>query len=145
MQELYSDISVKRLISPAAAVTDDTDVTSEEVDRAGCHTVTLILATGTLSDSNAVFSVKVEDSDTSGSGFAAVSTSLLQASSTLDATPESGFQYAFDFADDNVQFKIHYLGNKRYLKVTVSPANNTGNLFVVGVAVCSQARKGAVS
>lgn len=145
MQELYSNINLVRALSPAAATTNNTDMVSEEIDRAGYMDVTLAFLTGSLSDSDAVMSIKVEDSDTSGSGFAAVDSSLLQIQSTLDATPESGFQCAFDFANDNSQFKIHYRGCKRYLKVTVSPANNTGDIYCAIVAILSQPRKGAVS
>jgi hypothetical protein len=40
-----------------------------------------------------------------------------------------------DFDDDNKVGKIGYIGPKRYVRVTITPANNTGNIFLAGVWV----------
>ena len=46
-----------------------------------------------------------------------------------------------DFADDNKAFKIGYIGPKRYVRVTITPANNTGNAFIAGGWLLGNPRK----
>jgi hypothetical protein len=43
-------------------------------------------------------------------------------------------------ANSNVTRKLGYMGSKRFLRLTVTPTSNTGNLFVAGVAVLGQPR-----
>ena len=41
---------------------------------------------------------------------------------------------SFQFDDDNEVRKIGYIGNKRYCRVTITPAGNAaGNIFIAGV------------
>jgi hypothetical protein len=40
---------------------------------------------------------------------------------------------SYTFADDGVCRKIGYVGTQPYLRATVTPANNTGNMFLGGV------------
>ena len=47
----------------------------------------------------------------------------------------------FQFDDDNETRKIGYIGPKRYCRVTVTPANNTGDAFLAAVWIQSGARK----
>ena len=49
-------------------------------------------------------------------------------------------QASFTFADDDKVFKIGYRGPKRYTRVTVTPAANTGNAFIAGVWVLGHPR-----
>jgi hypothetical protein len=42
---------------------------------------------------------------------------------------------AFTFADDGETRAIGYIGSKRYIRLTLTPANNTGNVFFGGVAI----------
>ena len=49
-------------------------------------------------------------------------------------------QASFLFSDDDKVFKIGYRGPKRYARVTITPAANTGNAFVAGVWVLGHPR-----
>lgn len=45
---------------------------------------------------------------------------------------------SFDFGDDNECRKLGYTGSKRYIRATVTPANNAaGNIFLAGIWVQS--------
>lgn len=125
------------LFAPGAAVTDNTAQVSQIIDTAGFESLMLALITGTLSDADATFTVLVEDGNASNlSDAAAVADKFLIGT-------EAGA--SFTFADDGETRKIGYIGDKRYVRVTVTPANNTGNLFMAGIAVLGHARSEPVA
>lgn len=123
--DLHNHINLKRGISPAAAATDNTAFVSQIVDTRGYGSVEFAILTGSLADADATFTVLVEDGDAANlSDAAAVADAELLGTEALAS---------FTFSDDDKVFKIGYVGNKRYVRVTVTPANNTGNAFVSGV------------
>lgn len=125
--DLHNNIAPKRGISPAAAVTDNTAIVSQIVDTRGFGSVEFLLLTGSLADVDATFTVLVEDGDAANlSDAAAVADAELLGTEVLAAPL---------FSDDDKVFKIGYIGNKRYVRVTVTPGANTGNVFVSGVWV----------
>lgn len=126
--DLHNHIHTVPLIAPVAARTDNTAIVSSIIDTRGYGAVELVLVTGTNTDTNATFTVLVEDGDASNlSDNAAVVDSELLGTEVL-----AGFQ----FDDDIETRKIGYIGNKRYVRVTVTPAgNDSGNIFIAGVAV----------
>jgi hypothetical protein len=124
-RDLHNNIDVKRGLSPVAAVTNDTPFVSEIVDTLGAESVEFIIMTGSLADVDATFTVLFEDGDAANlSDHAAVADAYLLGTEALAS---------FDFGDDDKVFKIGYVGPKRYCRVTITPANNTGNAFVAGV------------
>ena len=66
MRDLYSNIDVRRGISPVAAVTDDTAFVSQIIDMRGYSAMVWLIQLGDLADANATFAVLVEDGDDSG-------------------------------------------------------------------------------
>lgn len=116
------------LIAPVAARTDNTAIVSAIIDTQGYESCELVLVTGTNTDTDATFAVLVEDGDDSGlSDNAAVADAQLIGTEALAA---------FTFADDVECRKIGYKGNKRYVRMTVTPSgNDSGNIFLSGVAV----------
>lgn len=127
MQDLHNVIHVERLISPAAATTDNTAWVSQIVDRQGFDSVEFVLSTGALADADATFTVLVEHGDQSDlSDAAAVPDAQLLGTEALAA---------FTFSDDNETRKIGYVGDKRHIRITVTPSNNTGNAFLSGVVI----------
>lgn len=125
MRDLHNGIHVARAISPAAAVTDNTAWVSEILDRSGYQAAELLILTGSLADADAAFTVLIEEGDAANlSDAAAVADADLLGTEVLAG---------FAFADDNEVRKIGYVGGKRYLRATVTPANNTGNAFVAAV------------
>lgn len=128
MRDLHNNIHTVPLIPPVAARTDNTAIVSSIIDRLGYDSVELVLITGTNTDANATFTVLVEDGNNSGlSDNVAVPDSELLGTEALAS---------YTFADDAETRKIGYVGNKRYVRLTVTPAgNDAGNIFIAGVAV----------
>lgn len=122
MRDLHNSIYPKRALSPVAAGTDNTPLVSQVLDMLGFEAAELLINIGANTDADVTFAVLIEHSDASGSGFEAVPDAQLLGTEAL-----AGFQ----FDDDNEQRKIGYIGNKRYLRATITPANNgAGNIFV---------------
>jgi len=127
-RDQMNDFHPVPLIVPVAARTDNTAIVSAIIDTRGFESCTLVLMTGTNTDADATFVVLVEDGNASNlSDNAAVADTFLIGTEALAG---------FDFADDNECRKIGYIGAKRYVRVTVTPANNAaGNIFLAGVAI----------
>jgi hypothetical protein len=126
-RDLLNNINVLPLFPPIAAVTDNTAQVSNIIDRAGYESVVLALNTGTLTDVDATFAVTMEHGDNS-----ALSDTAAPVAGDLIGTTALA---SFTFASDNKTLKLGYMGLKRYLRMTVTPTNNTGNLFLSGVAI----------
>jgi hypothetical protein len=130
--ELHDNLKFSRAISPAAATTDNTAWVSQILDTANYSQNELAILTGSLADADATFTVLMEESDASDmTGAASVADADL-----LGTESAAGFT----FADDNSTKKIGYKGSKRYIRATITPANNTGNAFVCAIWVQGGAR-----
>ncbi len=120
-----NNIDVKRVISPVS-VADTTAQVGTVVDGQGFGSVTYLIATGSIADADATFTVLLEESDASGSGFAAVADADLLGTEVL-----AGFQ----FDDDNECRKLGYIGSKRYTRLTITPVANASAALLSAVAV----------
>lgn len=110
-----NSLDLKRAISPVS-VADNTAQVSQILDMQGCSAATLAILTGSLADADATFTVLVEHGDESDlSDAAAVADAELVGTEALAS---------FTFADDDACRKIGYVGPKRYVRATVTPANN---------------------
>jgi hypothetical protein len=127
MKDLMNVIDVKRVLSPVS-VADNTAQVGEVVDRKGYDGLTYIIATGSLGDAGAEFTVLLEESDASGSGYAAVADADLIGTEALASFIQS---------DDNKCFKLGYKGAKRYTRMTITPTNNATASLIAAVAVLS--------
>lgn len=135
-RDLHNAIKVSRAISPYVA-TDNTAAVSQIIDMAGYNSVEFIVATGTLADADATFTALLEDGNNSAlSDNAAVTTA---AGGLIGSLP------SFVFSDDDKVFKVGYNGPKRYLRLTITPALNTGNAAIAAVCVQSGAIKQPVA
>lgn len=129
MRDLMNSVHPLRAISPVAAGTDNTPIVSQIIDRKGYDSLTFLILTGANTDADATFTVLVEDGDDSDlvDDGAAVADDQLVGTEALAS---------FTFADDNETRKIGYLGDKRYVRLTITPANNAaGNIFVSAIAL----------
>lgn len=133
-RDIHNNIHPVPLIVPVAARTDNTAIVSAIIDTAGYEGCELVLVTGTNTDTNATFTVLVEDGNAANlSDNAAVDDKFLLGTEVAAS---------FDFADDNECRKIGYVGGKRYVRVTVTPAgNDAGNIFIAGVAILGHPRR----
>ena len=134
MKDLHSNIKCVRALSPVASG-DDTALVSEILDRAGFESAELVIQTGSIGDANVTFAVLIEDGELSnlGDNGAVADAQLLGT--------EAGA--AFDYDDDNKVIKIGYLGNKRYLRATITPTGNsaTAPAYVSAVWIMGSPRK----
>ena len=138
MRDGLSSKRIRPLIAPVAAVTDNTATVSSIIDCQGYDAVTLAYVSGTLSDADATFTALLEESDDSGMSGATAVADADMVSQTNGTAPETAGSYTF--ADDAESRAIGYVGAKRYIRLTITPANNTGNAFVAGVWVLGHPR-----
>ena len=132
MRDFANGLEFRRAISPAAAVSDNTPIVSQIVDLAGFQQVVFAINLGAIADADATFAVLVDHGDAANLSDAAAVPDL-----NLTGTEAAA---GFKFDDDNKVRKIGYVGSKRYVRLTVTPANNTGAAFVSAVAVLSGSR-----
>ena len=118
MRDLVNSINPKRGFSPvASAQTDNTAIVSQIVNVQGYNSLTLLIATGTLADADATFTLLVEHGDASNlSDAAAVPDEMLIGTEALAS---------FTFAGDDKVFKIGYCGPRNYVRATITPATTT--------------------
>lgn len=135
MRDLASNIAVRAVIAPAVT-SDNTASVGTVIDRLGFDSLAYVIATGTLADADATFTVLLEESDASGSGFTAV------ADADLIGTEADA---SFTFANDGVVRKLGYRGHKRYTRLTVTPAGNSGSAPLAAVALLTRAALRPVS
>lgn len=144
MQDLHSYIYPVAVI-PSQAVSTNTATVGSVVDLAavlnasstsvgafdGLEFVTNI---GSVADADATFTALVEDSD-DNSTFTAVSDEFL-----LGTEAEASFRYD----SDNSSRRIGYIGSKRYVRYTVTSANNSGAAYFGVIALPCYARSAPV-
>jgi hypothetical protein len=132
MRDLANHIAVRRAISPAAATTDNTAFVSQIIDLAGFDSAMFVINAGSLADADATFTTLIEHGDAAN-----LSDATAVPDSQLTGTEATA---SLTFADDNSVKKIGYVGPKRYIRMTVTPANNGGNAFLSAVALLSGSR-----
>lgn len=132
MRDFANSLEVRRAISPAAAKTDNTPFVSQIIDLSGFSMLVFAILLGSLADADATFTVLVEHGDQAN---------LSDAAAVPDASlTGSEASAGFDFSADNKVRKIGYVGSKRYVRLTVTPANNAGDAYLSAVAILSGGR-----
>ncbi|MBI5192766.1 MAG: hypothetical protein HZA08_04910 [Nitrospirae bacterium] len=118
MKDLYNNLSVAQSL-PAAARTASANGTG--VDLQGFEGALVIISTGTITDGTHAIAIQESDDN---STFTAVAAADLQ-----------GTAPSIGAANDNVDYKVGYIGAKRYIRaaVTVSGAT-TGGVYCAIVA-----------
>lgn len=126
MKDLMNNIHVTRVLSPVS-VADNAAQVGQVIDRRGYDSVTFVISTGSIADVDATFTVLLEEADNVGmSGAVAVADADLLGTEAL-----AGFQ----FDDDNETRKLGYIGNQRFLRLTITPVNNASAALLSAVAV----------
>lgn len=115
-KDLFSNFGQTVAVVPAVLTATNT---SAGIDLAGFESAAVLINTGAIAGSG-VFNVTLEESDASGSGFAAVAASKIQG--TLP-TPLAA----------STVYKIGYLGAKRYIRTVMTLASGTS--IVAGAVV----------
>ena len=126
--ELHNNLDYKRGLAPVAATTDNTAYVSQILDMQGLQAAEFVILCGSLADADATFTTLAEEGEVSS----------LSDNTTINANDLVGTAAlaSFDFSADNKVFKLGFRASgKRYKRVTITPANNTGNVFLAGVWV----------
>ncbi len=133
MRDITNNLTLKRALAPVVAGTDNTAYVSQILDTRDYDAVMLAIQIGTNTDVDVTFTVLLEESNDSGmSGQNAVADADMNGTELL-----AGFQ----FDDDNECRKLGYIGSKRYIRATITPANNgAGNIYIAGLWVCKPLR-----
>lgn len=126
MKDLMNNVHVKRVLSPVS-VADTTAQVGQIIDRKGFESLTYVIATGSIADADATFTVLLEEGDASNlSDATAVADADLLGTEALAA---------FQYDDDNETRKLGYIGSKRYTRLTITPVNNASAALLSAVAV----------
>ena len=123
MRDGLSKIQVKRAHSPYYYGAN-TAWMSEIIDVQGYDSLTFLMAIGTVVDADATFVVLMQESDSPTFATANDVADSDMVSQTRGTQAETAA--AFQFDDDDEVRAIGYIGTKRYVRLYVTPANNTG-------------------
>lgn len=136
MRDMHNTIDVKRVISPVS-VADNTAQVGQIIDHAGFEAAEYVIATGTIGDAGAEFTVLLEDGEASDlSDAAAVADAYLVGTEALASFIQT--------ADDKC-FKLGYKGLKRYSRLTITPANNATAALIAAVCVLGYPTNGTTA
>jgi len=124
LRDLLHSVKANRGISPVSGGANDTASVSEIIDMQGYTGCLFVIALGSIADADATFTVLLEESLTSFSGSAVADSSMI--SQTAGTAPEAAASFQFD-SDNGVRL-LDYVGSStyRYIRLTITPANNTG-------------------
>lgn len=132
LKDQVSPFAVLRLLSPAA-VSDNTAQVSQIIDTQLYASVGIAIATGSLADADATFDVKLDEGDAAN---------LSDAAEVTAAAKLLGTKEDFDFSDDNATFFFGYRGDKRYIRLTITPSGNASAANLAAVAICEKRKVG---
>ena len=129
MFDLMNNINPILLFAPIAAQTNSSAArASAIIDTQGYNSLTLVLVNGTNTDATATFAVTMEHGDSS-----TLADTAVPATTDLIGTLALA---GFTFANDGTTRKLGYVGNKRYVRMTVTPtSNDNGDWFLAGIAI----------
>lgn len=131
MRDQSREISVAQSIAPGVKTTTQTGT---GVDLQGYDSATVVVTTGTLTDGT--YAITLEESDASGSGYAAVA-----AADTVDGDGDGTILPTLAATDDNVTVEIGYKGTKRYIRPVVTLAGITSGGALAAIVIRGHKRK----
>ena len=128
LRDLHHNIEVKKVISPQST-SDNTAIVGTVIDSAGYGAVEYVILTGAQADNNATFTVLLEDCDEAACNV----TNAAVADTSLFGT-EAAASWTTDVYANTV-FLLGYRGSKRYTRLTITPAANTGANYLSATAI----------
>lgn len=128
--ELHNNIAVRRAVSPISQA-GNAAIVGAIIDRRGFGSLEYAITLGTITTAGTTYTALLEESaasDMSGSN-AVADVDLL------------GTEALASFVDTeiNTSKKLGYIGSKRYTRLTLTPAGNTGASTISAVAVLGHA------
>jgi hypothetical protein len=126
MRDLHNNIEIRPCIAPVVSA-DNTALVGAIIDRQGFDSLEFGIVTGTITDAASTYTVLVEDGDSP-----TLADNVSVADSQLLGTEAEA---SFTQTGDGVAKKIGYRGYKRYVRLTITPADNTGDAPIAAVAI----------
>ena len=124
--DLHNGLKTTRVISPISQA-GNTAMVGAIIDRQGYDSLEFAITLGTITTAGTTYTALLEDGEAANLSDAAtvVAPNLL---GTLAAA-------SFTDAEVNTTKKVGYIGNKRYVRLTMTPAGNTGASTMSAIAV----------
>src|SRR5689334_7131144 len=98
MRDTAHNVQLKRVLSPAS-VADNTAQVGQIIDRLGYESLTYLIATGSIADADATFTVLLEESDAANMSGAVAVADADMISQTPGTAPEAAAGFQFDSDD----------------------------------------------
>ena len=130
-KDIYSRCKAVACIPPTAQATDNAAAVGTAVDTRGFESCGVLIQTGDLLDANATFGVAIQHSDSETTGFTEVAADDVVGGGMPD----------FKYDDDREVYWRGYIGDKRYVRVAVTPSGNTGAWSVSAIVMLGHARR----
>jgi hypothetical protein len=128
MRDLHNNIKVEVALD-TAAISSDTTTNGNIIDMQGFGSVEFVIQSGTLTDGT--YTPLIEEGDVSN-----LSDASAVADSDLLGTEANA---SFAATDDNAVNKVGYIGNKRYVRLSIISSGTTSGGTVSGISVKSNA------
>lgn len=130
MRDLHNHLNPIVAIAPVS-VADNTAQVSGWIDRKGYQALEFAIALGAMADADATFAVTVEHADAANQSDAVA----VPADRLLGTLADAGFTAA----DDNKSRKLGYVGERRYVRLTITPSSNASAALLCVVAILGHA------
>ena len=138
-KDLANNLKSLQLYKPQVNTSNATTVNSTEHDLATTQGAMIQVCVGTSADTlsgSLKYDFALQHSDTSGSGFANVTSATDVSYGTVDA---SGiFATVDDAAEDDANYQIGYAGTKRYVRVNIVAAGNHSSGTPLAINIITQ-------
>ena len=125
MRDLYNNVEIRRALDPQIQTNSSTAFVSEIIDMRGFKSMMWCVILGSLTDADMTTVFLMEDSDDSG-----LSPAVAVVDAEMDPTEVIA---AFDFGDDDSVRKIGYTGERRYVRLTVTPTSNDSGAIEIAI------------
>jgi len=133
--DLRSNIMQNYVIGPDTSVSNNDNTTGEIIDKLGYESVTYIIQSGTLADSDVTLTPVLQECAVDNCSDAAATAAGNLIGTIAGAT--------FAATDDNTVKSIGYSGSKRYTRLIITPAANTGAARFNAIAILGHPKTGA--
>lgn len=139
MRDLHNNIGVVPALTPRR-ILDNTVQLGNIIDLQGFNACEFALISGNIGDSNATFTPEITEGDEpDGSGMTPVGQYAL-----VGTQKAASFAYTLASNASNLTRKIGYVGAARYVRLTVTPSNNSGEAYLAAVCMLGYPNRGAV-
>lgn len=125
-RDIIHNVTIRNVVVPIDPGTGNTPLVSSIIDTQGYDSLGLVVQIGVIADADVTFTFLLEDGNNS-----ALSDNTTVAAAFINGTLPTGVQ----FDSDSTVYKFGYVGNKRYVRLTITPAANTGSWPISAIAI----------